>query len=75
MVEPVIQALLGQQLLVAAPLHDPALFQDHDGVGVADGGEPVGDDEHRPACHQLVHALFDQSLGAGVDGAGGLIQD
>ena len=74
-VELVVPALLGDQLVVAAPLDDPALFQDHDAVGVLDGGEPVGDDEGGPPGHQGVHARLDQGLGPGVDGAGGLVQD
>ena len=35
----------------------------------------MGDDKDGPALHQLVHALLDQGLGPGVDGAGGLVQD
>ena len=35
----------------------------------------MGDHEHGTALHQLIHALLDQALGAGVDGAGGLVQD
>ena len=74
-VELVVAAVLGQQILVVAPLDDLALLQDHDGLGVADGGEPVGDDEHGAARHQPVHALLDELFRAGVDGAGGLIQN
>ena len=29
----------------------------------------MGNDEHRAALHQRVHALFDQRLGACIDGA------
>ena len=34
----------------------------------------MGDDEARPALHQLDHALLDVQLGAGVHRAGGLVQ-
>ena len=34
----------------------------------------MGDDERGAVLHQAVHALFNQALGAGVDGAGGLVQ-
>ena len=60
---------------MAAPLDDFAVLQHHDGVGVAHGGQAVGDDEHGAALHQLIHALFDEGLGAGIDRAGGLVQD
>ena len=35
----------GQQFVVVAPLHDPAFFQHHDGVGLSNGGQTVGDDK------------------------------
>ena len=39
-VELVVAAVLGQQILVVTPLDDAALLQNHNGLGVADGGEP-----------------------------------
>ena len=60
---------------MGAPLDDAALIQNHDAVGIADGGQPVGDDENRPALHQRVHAGLDLGLGVGIDGGGGLVQD
>ena len=60
---------------MVAPLDDLPLLQDHDGPGVADGGKPVGDDKHRPARREAVHALFNQFFRPGVDGAGGLVQN
>ena len=35
----------------------------------------MGDDEHGTACHQPVHALFDELFRPGVDGTGGLVQN
>ena len=60
---------------MAAPLDDAAVVQHHDHVAVLHGGQPVGDDEHRAALHQLVHAPLHQQLRAGVDGGGGLVQN
>ena len=74
-IELIIAPLFGDQLIVAAALNDPALFQNHDAVGILDGGKPVGDNERGSPGHQSIHALLDQCLGAGVDGAGGLIQN
>ncbi len=45
-VELVVAAVLGQQILVVAPLNDTALLQNHNGLGVSDSGEPVSNDEH-----------------------------
>ena len=40
-------AVLSEQLFVRAALDDAAVFEDHDGIGVADGGQAVRDDERR----------------------------
>src|SRR5690606_5365703 len=48
LVEPGIEAALGHQLLVGAPLDHPALIQDQDLVGLLDGGDPVGDEQGGP---------------------------
>ena len=45
-VELVVAAPLFQQLLVGALLNDPAVGQHDDVVGVLDGGQPVGHDQH-----------------------------
>ena len=44
-------------------------------VGVADGRQPVGDHEAGALRPQRGHGLLDQHLGAGVDRAGGLVED
>src|SRR5699024_6802402 len=58
-----------------ALLHDATLLHDDDDVGVADGGEAVRDDEGGAARAQFIHRLLDEHLSAGVDRAGGLVQD
>ena len=35
----------------------------------------MGDDEHRAALHQVIHAALDDRLGARVDGARRLVED
>lgn len=74
-IEPVVHAALCDQAVVAAPLHDPAMIHDQDDVGIFHGGEAVRDDEHRPALHQLIHAVLHERLGARIDGRSRLIQD
>ena len=37
--------------------------------------ESVGDDKGGTPCHQLIHAILDNALRAGVDGTGGLVQN
>src|SRR5699024_5576807 len=67
-VQLVVGAVLGDQLVVGAALDDAAVVQDHDGVGVLDGGQPVSDDKGGAPGHQGVHAPLDDGLGVGVDG-------
>ena len=63
------------ELLVGPALHDPAAVQDDDPVGVADGGEAVGDDEDGPARQELSQGALDEPLGLGVQVRRGLVQD
>ena len=57
-----------------AALDDLAVLQHHDRVGVAHGGEAMGNDKGGAILHQGVHALLDMALGSGVDRGGGLVQ-
>src|SRR5690606_32901767 len=47
----------------------------HDLVGAPDGGQPVGDGERGAVGRQRVDGLLHGGLGAGVQGAGGLVED
>ena len=60
---------------MAALLHHPPGVHDHDRVRVANGGQPVGYDEARPAPSQPGHRFLDQDLGPRIDVARGLVQD
>ena len=71
----IIHALLGDELLVVAPLDDPAVIENHNRVGVAHRGKPVGDDKHRSALHQLIHAVLHEGFGTGIDGGSRLVED
>src|SRR5947208_3263168 len=62
-VEVVVRAAGGEQLLVVALFDDPAVLHDQDRVRVADRREPVGDHETRAGRAQLGHRLLDQHLG------------
>ena len=52
-----------------------ALVEDQNQRGVADGAEPVGDDEDGLADDQLAERLLDQLLALGVERGGGLVED
>ena len=56
-------------------LDDLSVLQNHDGVGVAHGGETVSDHEGGPFCHQTIHALLDVLFRSRIDGARRFIED
>lgn len=56
-------------------LDDLSVLQNHDGVGVAHGGEAVGDHKGSPFSHQTVHALLDVLFCSRIDGARRFIED
>ena len=74
-VELVIGSFFRNQLFVAAAFDDAAVVEDHDDIGILDGGQAVRDDKHRAALHQLIHAALDDGLGACVDGRCRLVQN
>ena len=67
--------MLCDELSVVSSLDYPSVLQHHDGVGVADGREPVSDDKYCPALHKGVHALFDKGFCTSIDGACSLIEN
>ena len=70
-----VEAAEGDELAVGAALDDGAVVHNDDFVGVADGGEAVGDDDAGAPQHELVEGLLDGVLALGVEGAGGLVED
>ncbi len=74
-VELIILTLHLDQLVMCSALYDPALFQDHDAVRIADRRQPVGNDKGRTSLHQGIHSFGDDALSSGIDGTGRLIQD
>ena len=60
---------------MSALLDDVAVFHDEDQVRIADGGEPVGDDEAGPSFHQVIHGFLDKHLCPCIHGAGCFIED
>ena len=70
-----VDALLGAQLLMGAPLHDAALVQHQDLVSVADGLQPVGDHQHRFLPGQCLYGSLELILILRVHIGGGLIEN
>jgi hypothetical protein len=70
-----IPPVLLQQFLVRAPFDRVPGVQDHDLVGTPNGGQAVRDGERGAVGRQGVDGLLDGVLGAGVQGAGRLVED
>ena len=66
LVEAVVDAAPGQQLLVRARLAQLALVQHQDRVHVLDRRQPVRDRDRRPPGHQHVQRVADEHLRLGV---------
>ncbi|MCJ7622932.1 MAG: amidohydrolase family protein [Anaerolineaceae bacterium] len=62
-----------QQFFMFALLDNITFVHHQDQIGVADGGETVGDDKTGAVPHQVVHSFLDQYLGAGIDRTGSFI--
>ena len=70
-----VEPTLCDELVVRALLDDTALIHDHDEIGIANRGEPVGDHERGAPLHQLRDAALDQRLRLGIDVGGRLVED
>jgi hypothetical protein len=60
---------------VGALLDDLSLLEYADEVGVADGGESVGDDEGGASFQEAIHVALDHALGFAVQGACRFVED
>src|SRR4051812_14424613 len=68
-------AAFGDELVEGAGLDDAALVEAEDAVGVADGREPVRDDEGGAPLHDLLERELELALGRGVERARRLVED
>ena len=63
----VVASPAGHEVVVAAPLDDPAVLHHQDQVRPLDGGKAVGDDQGGTVPQELLEALLDQGLALGVE--------
>ncbi len=75
MIQPRVEALLLQQLVVRAHLDHAAALQHDQPVRLAQRAQPMGDGDRRAPLDQVVQRLLDLALRLGIDRAGGLVQD
>ena len=69
-----VSAIACDEFVVGAAFDDFPLAEDEDGVGVADGGKAVGDDETGAAFHETFECFIDKPLAFGAKGGGGFVE-
>ena len=74
-VQLVVLALLRDQLVMRTTLDDVAVVEHHDHVGIAHGGQAVGDDEDRTALHQVIHTSLHNLFSTRINRGRGLVKD
>src|SRR5208337_2526690 len=65
----------GNELVVRALFYDASLVEDGDGVGVADGGNAMGDEDGGASAHDFAEMVEDFIFGVGVDAGEGVVED
>ena len=74
-VEGVINASLAQELFVCPHFCNLPCLDDHNHIGIVDGGETVSNDDAGPALPGLVQSLLHYLLTLSVQSRGGLVQE
>ena len=74
-VQLVVLALLRDQLVMRTTLDDVAMVEHHDHIGIAHGGQAVGDDEDRTALHQVIHTSLHNLFSTRINRGRGLVKD
>src|SRR2546430_1624026 len=64
-----------EELVVAALLRDPAVLEDDDLVGVADGAQAGSDGDHGAPLHDALERLDDDLFRLGVERRSRLVED
>ena len=63
LIQPLVQPGLMEQRCVCAPLHHAPLIHDDYLLGTLDGGEPMGNRDHRPPLKERLQGQLNLPLG------------
>jgi len=74
-VKPRVNPVFIQKALMRSPFLDTAVFNDGDQVGIPDCGKTVRGHEGGPAFAKAGHSFLNQLLRAGIDAAGGFVEN
>src|SRR6478735_3581146 len=70
-----VHSLLSEQSFVSAALHEAAVIQNQDEIGIADSAKTMRNHKCSPAFEQKRQRFLESRLGDGVDGTGGFIEN
>ena len=68
-----VEAVLGDEFVVAADFDNAAAFERQDAIGVAHGGETMGDDENGAAFGEALQRVLHLRFWMCVESAGGFV--
>lgn len=68
-------AIFFQQVIVSAGFDDFSVFDKNQTMGVAEGGEAVGDSDSGAIVDENIQGVLDFFLGFDIDGGSGFVQD
>ena len=60
---------------MGALLDDVPVLHDQNHIGIANGGQPVGNDKTGSALHEVIHCLLNQNFCTGIHRGGRLVQN
>mmetsp|Transcript_26216 Transcript_26216/g.53433 ORF Transcript_26216/g.53433 Transcript_26216/m.53433 type:complete len:214 (-) Transcript_26216:526-1167(-) len=64
-----------EQVFMLALLDDLAMSEDKNVVGIANGGQTMGDDDCRPPHHERVQRVLHKLLACRIEGGGRLVEE
>src|SRR5882757_6457885 len=75
LIKPIVNAALGEKLLMRALLAQAAFVKDENAIGVLNGAQAMRDDKRGSSGEQAAKGLADQQFRLGVHAGGGFVED
>lgn len=71
----IIGAFFGEQFFVVASFDNTSVLQNHDCVGISDGGQTVCNDKYGTSVHQCIHTALNDCFGTGINAGSSFVQN
>ena len=73
--ESFIESILCHERIVCTAFNDLSFLQYNDLIGMADGAQPVGNDDAGEVGHHFIDSVLYQSFAFGIEGGSGLVEN